>query len=325
MKFKVVITDYLFEDMEPFLRVIRKIDADLEYNQCKTEEEVIKAAQDADVIFVHHAPITRNVIKTLKKCKLIVRPAVGFDNIDIPAAADYGIYVANVPDYCADDVSDHAIMLILAAVKKLWLLSSNIKKGVWDFNIAKPIYRLKEKTLGLMGFGKIPQEVGRKAQCFGMKVIAYDPFIKPEFAEKANVTLVDLDTLYSTSDVISVHVPLNNQTRYMVNAEAFKKMKKTAFIVNTARGGIINEDDLIQALQNGQIAGAALDVMEKESRIFSTDHPFAKMDQVILTPHSAWYSEESQDALLSLTAEEIVRAYNGEKPRNPVNRPGQSK
>ena len=318
MSFKVVVTDYLFDKLDAFTKPLEEIGAYVCMYQYREPKDIIPLIIDADAVFVHHAKITCEVINAMERCKLIVRPAIGFDNIDVDAAAEKGIYVSNIPNYGAEfDVSDHAIMLLLACAKKLWLLAKNVKDGVWDFNDAKPVYRVKNQTLGLAGFGKIPQRVALKAQAFEMQVIAYDPFVSEEYAAARGVRLVDFDTLLRESDFISVHTPLNKDTKYLFNKEAFEKMKPTAFIINTARGAVIEEAALIEALKNGQIAGAGLDVVENE--IMTADHPFAKMDNVIVTPHSAWYSVDSEESLLTQCGEEIVRVYTEGKPKNSVN------
>jgi D-3-phosphoglycerate dehydrogenase / 2-oxoglutarate reductase len=323
-KFKVIVTDYLFKDFSPFIKTIGKIDADVNYYQCYDENELMSIVADADAVYVHFAPLTRKVIEAMKRCKVISRSSAGYENIDVQAATDCNINVAYVPDYGVDDVSDHAIMLIMACVKKLWKLALSVRRREWNYDIARPIHRLKGSTLGLVGYGRIAQLAGKKAQALGMRVIAADPFIPAEFASKMNVELVEIDALLKESDVVSVHAPLGEKTKHLINSRSFDLMKSSAYIVNTARGAVICEADLIDALRKGKIAGAALDVLENESvnakAPLAEGNPLLEMENVLITPHSAFYSEEAIEALLSSAADEIVRCYNGEPPRFLVNK-----
>ncbi|MCD8510782.1 MAG: C-terminal binding protein [Bacillus sp. (in: Bacteria)] len=318
MGFKVLFTDFEFKTLEPEEKVLKEHLNDVEfiYAQCKTEEEVIEASKDADGIINQYAPITRKVIESFTKCKVIARYGVGVNTIDVPAATEKGITVCNVTDYCLDEVSDHAMALLLAAARKVTLLNNHVKSGTWDFKVGTPIYRLRGRKLGLVGLGQIPQQVAKKAQAFGLKVIAYDPFIPKEVAAGLNVELVELNELCSQSDYISVHAPLIAATEGMVGEEQFKHMKKEAFIINTARGPVIDEKALIKALQNNEIAGAALDVVEQEP--IEADNPLLEMEQVILNPHVAWYSEESQIELKQKTAQNVADVLSGDVPKYVV-------
>lgn len=254
-----------------------------------------------------------------QRCKIIARSAVGYDNIDLKAASEAGIPVANVPDYCVEEVSNHTLLMILNCAKKFNLLEANVKKGLWgDFAIAKPVRAIRNQTLGLMGCGRIARCLAVKAQAFGMKVLAYDPYIKQEAVTPYGVTLVGKDELLEHSDFISMHLLLNDDTKKGVNADFFKKMKKSAIFINTGRGGMVDEDALIAALRTGEIAGAGLDVLTEEG--IAKDAPLQKMDNVIITPHAAWYSEEAFETLLTSAAQEVVRALHGEPIKNQVNR-----
>lgn len=315
--FKVVITDYEYETLTPEQEVLEAMDVEFVPTQCKTEQEVIDAAKDADGIINQYAPITKKVIQNLNNCKVIARYGVGVDTINLEAATDKGISVCNVTDYCIDEVSDHAFSLLLAAARKVVQLNNSVKSETWNFNIGKPIFRLRGSTLGLVGFGNIPQTLAKKALAFGINVIAYDPFVLKEVAEKLGVKLIDLDELCKISDFISVHAPLNERTKGMINYHQFYLMKKSAFIINTARGPIIDETALIQALKEEKIAGAGLDVVEKEP--IEKDHPFLTMDHATLTPHVAWYSEEAEDELKRQTAQNVVDVLSEKKPRYLVN------
>jgi len=315
MGIKVLFTDFEYKTLEPEEKVLRDLIPNVEfiYAQCKTEEEVIEAAKDVDGIINQYAPISRNVIETLTRCKVIARYGVGVNTIDVHAATEKDIFVCNVTDYCLDEVSDHAMTLLLAAARKVTLLNNNVKNGIWDFKVATPVFRLRGQTLGLVGLGQIPQQLAKKAQVFGLKVVAYDPFVPKEVANALNVDLLELNELSKQSDYISVHAPLMDATEGMIGEAQFKLMKKEAFIINTARGLIIDEKALIHALQNNEIAGAALDVVVNEP--IEEDNPLLEMDQVILTPHVSWYSEESQLDLKEKTAKNVADVLLGKEPK----------
>lgn len=315
--FKVVVTDYEYKSLEPEQEVLNKIGVTLTKAQCRTEDEVIEVARDADAIINQYAPITNRVIENLEKCKVIARYGVGVNTIDVSSATEKGIIVSNVTDYCIDEVSDHAFALLMSAARKVVQLNAGVKSGVWNFNVGVPIFRLRDRVLGLVGFGQIPQTLATKAQAFGLKVIAYDPFVSSEVADNLNVSLVNLDELCREADFVSVHAPLNEQTQGLINVQQFEAMKKEAFIINTARGPVIHEQALIDALQVGKIAGAALDVVEDEP--IGQDNPLLQMDNVILNPHVAWYSEEAQEELKRKTAQNVVDVLNGYFPKYFVN------
>jgi D-3-phosphoglycerate dehydrogenase len=222
-----------------------------------------------------------------------------------------------VPDYCIDEVSDHTMALLLAIVRKIPFINAQVHGGTWKMPNVVPIHRLRGSVFGLVGFGRIPQLVAPKAQAFGMKVIAYDPYIGRDVFARAGVESVDFPTLLRSSDCVSVHSPLVPETRNLFNAEAFRQMKRTAYLVNTARGPIVDEAALAAALDAGQIAGAALDVMAQEPP--PADSPLFGRTNVIITPHTSFYSEESLVELQTKAAQEVVAVLTGQAPRNPVN------
>ncbi|MFC4323654.1 C-terminal binding protein [Litchfieldia salsa] len=316
--YKVVVTDYEYNTFEPEEKVLAQLGIQLILTQCQTEEEVINSCHDADALINQYAPITRNVIENLKQCKVISRYGVGYNTIDVDAATEKGIIVGNVTDYCLDEVSDHAMALLLSCARKTVLLNNEVKSGNWDYKVSIPIFRLRGRTLGLVGLGNIPQSVAKKAQAFGLKVIAFDPFIPKEIAKQLNVELVTLEELCEQSDYLSVHAPLNEHTKGMISYQQFKKMKKEAFIINTSRGPVIEEGALIEALQTGRIAGAGLDVVEIEP--IDKSNPLFTMDNVILNPHVAWYSEESEMELKRKTAENVLDVLKGYYPSYLVNK-----
>lgn len=318
-KFRVVLTDYMYETIQPFYDVYNQYE-DIEFVplQLTEKRDILRETEFADAVMVHFDQIDKDVISNLKNCRIIARSAVGYDNIDLDAASAAKIPVTNVPDYCVEEVSNHTLMMILNSAKKFNQLEANVKKGLWgDFAIAKPIHAVRGQTLGLLGCGRIARCLAVKAQVFGIKVIAYDPYIKPEAVKDFGVALVSREELLAQSDFISMHLLLNEDTRKSINADFFKKMKNSAIFVNTARGGLVDEDALIEALRTGEIAGAALDVLTEEG--IDKDAPLQKFDNVIITPHAAWYSEQAFYTLLTSAAQEVVRALHGEPVKNQVN------
>ncbi|OLO39356.1 hydroxyacid dehydrogenase [Alkalihalophilus pseudofirmus] len=317
-EFKVVVTDYEYDSFVPEETVLNKIGIELTFAQCKTEDEVIAACKDADGLINQYAPISRKVIENLENCKVISRYGVGFNTVDIEAATEKGIIVGNVTDYCLDEVSDHAMALLLTCARKVTKLNNEVKSGTWDFKVAIPIFRIRGRTLGLAGFGNIPQTLARKAQAFGLNVIAYDPFVPEAVAKDMNVGLVTLDELCQQSDYISVHLPLNKQTEGIFSDNEFNQMKQETFIINTARGPVIDEKALIKALEEKKIAGAGLDVLEVEP--VDPQNPLLKMDNVLINPHSAFYSVEAEQELKRKTAENVADVLSGYYPTYLVNK-----
>ncbi|MGG3693553.1 C-terminal binding protein [Heyndrickxia ginsengihumi] len=317
MGYQVVVTDYDYKDVNVERELMQKHGIELITAQCRTEEEVIQAAREADGILNQYAPITKQVIEQLDHCKVIARYGVGVNTIDVDEATRKGIIVSNVTDYCLDEVSDHSLALLLALARKITILDQAVKHNNWDVTVAKPMFRLKDRILGLVGFGNIPQALARKAKQLGFQILAYDPFIPLSTASTLGVHLVQFEELFRRSDFISVHLPLNQNTKGLIGRNAFQIMKKDAFLINTSRGPVINESALIQALTEKKIAGAALDVVEEEP--ISHQNPLLKMDNVILTPHAAYYSEQSQIELKSKSAQNIIDVLSGYYPDYIVN------
>lgn len=313
-RMKVVVTDYDYPSLDLERKVLAEIDPEFVGAHCTTEEEVITAAKDADGILNQYAPLTERVIKSLDRCKVIARYGIGVDNIDVKAATERGIIVANVPGYCVDEVSTHAMALILACARKIPYLSTTVKKGKWDFMVAKPLFRSRGRILGLFGLGRIGKAVAHKATGFDFRIIAYDPYIS-QANEK--VELVSFSELLSNSDFISIHAPLTQETKHSFGKAEFKAMKKDAYLINTARGAIVDELALCQALKEGWIAGAALDVLEKEPP--DPKNPLLKLDNAIITPHISYYSEESYAELKIKAAQAVLDVLKGEVPQSVVN------
>jgi D-3-phosphoglycerate dehydrogenase len=293
---------------------------DFECLNTKDEEAIVRGAADADGLVVVYAQITERIISSLDKCKVIVRTGIGYNNIDVEAASRKGIMVANVPDYCAGEVADHAMALLLSLVRKVTFLAGRVKKEKWSFIEAKPIPRLSETTLGLYGCGNIAQSVARRAQAFDIKVRGFDPYLPDAVFARAGIGKADsLDELCAVSDFLSLHAPLTPETRHVIDWNVLKKMKKTAVIVNTARGPLIDHDDLYQAVKQGVIAGAALDVTEQEPPVFPLS--LNELDNVLITPHVAYYSESSEPELRTKAVQEVIRTLTEGRPKFWVNAP----
>ena len=312
----IAFTENVFPTLDPALGELKRLNPDIRMSKSTNADDILAVGKDADAIMVTYAKLTRDLISQLTRCKAIGRFGLGVDNIDLPACKEKGIAVNYVPDYCIREVSDHAMALLLALIRKIPLSNKLVQAGRWEMPAVVPITRIEGTVLGLIGFGNIPRLVAPKAQAFGMKVIAYDPYAKPELFKAAGVESVDFDTLLSRSDYVSVHAPLLPATRGMLNAAAFGKMKKGAYVVNTARGPLIDEAALIAALDAGQVGGAALDVVASEP--LAKDSPLLGRDNVIVTPHTAFYSIEALNELQRKCASDVARVLSGEKAVYPI-------
>lgn len=317
-KYKVVITDREFENIDHEITVLEKVGAEVYAYQYKNEDDVIRVAKDCDGLIMQYANLSRRVIESLEKCKIISKYAIGLDRIDLEAATERGICVANVPEYCIDEVSTHTIALILALSRKILLLDKNVKEGIWDYKLSKKIFNLRNQVIGIIGFGKIARFVIEKIKPYGMKVLVYDPFVSNEAVAELGARRVEFDELIAAADIVSIHVPLLDSTKHMFKKEVFQKMKKTAMLINMGRGPVIKEADLIWALENKIIAAAGLDVTDPEP--IEVGNAMLKMDNVIITPHAAYYSEDSQAALQTLTAESVAQVLAGYYPKFLANR-----
>ena len=312
----VAVSDSVFPNLDPARRVLSAIGAELQIASGPTPEAILRVATEADALLATYAKITAEMIRQMRRCRIISRFGIGVDNVDIAAATAAGIVVTKVPDYCIDEVSDHAMALLLALVRKIPLANAQVHAGRWEMRAVIPIHRLRGSVLGLVGFGRIPQLVAPKAKSFGLRVVAYDPYIPQEVFTRADVEGVDFPKLLKISDYVSIHSPLLPETKGLFNADVFRQMKPTAYLINTARGPIVDEAALAGALDAGQLAGAALDVMPQEPPPGS---PLFGRSNVIITPHTSFYSEESLVDLQTKAAEEVVRVLKGQAPRNPVN------
>jgi len=312
----IAVTDSVFPSLDPAKAALARLNPSYRMAKSVNADDVVAVAKDADAVLVTYAKLTREVLTQFTRCKAIGRFGLGVDNIDLVAAKEKGMAVNYVPDYCIREVSDHAMALLLALIRKIPLSNKLVQSGRWEMPAVVPIRRIEGTVLGLVGFGHIPRLLAPKAQAFGIRVIACDPYAKPEVFKTAGVESVDFDTLLQSSDYVSVHAPLLAATRGMMNAAAFAKMKKGAYIVNTARGPLIDEPALVAALDSGQIGGAGLDVVASEP--LAKDSPLLGRDNVIISPHTAFYSIEALNELQTKCATDVARVLSGEKAVYPI-------
>ncbi|WP_313823687.1 C-terminal binding protein [Citricoccus sp.] len=317
--YKIVITDYEFPDLAPERSVFDGQDVVVDAGPFADEAALREACHNADAIINQYIQLDAAFIATLDRCRVIARYGIGVNTIDIEAATAAGIMVANVPDGSLDDVSDHAAAMILSLSRGLGIYDRALRRGQWDYAQAKPLHRLRGATLGLLGFGNIPRRLAAKMQVFGMRVIAHDPFVGPDVALREHATtLVTPEELFIAADMVSIHLPLTAETANLVDSRLLSLMKSTALLLNTSRGGIVQEDDLAAALADGRLGGAGLDVFSSEP--LGPQSPFAELENTVLTPHAAWYSEESEQEIRTKTAQNVLDALFQGQPTYLVNR-----
>ncbi|MGK9051677.1 C-terminal binding protein [Xaviernesmea oryzae] len=283
-----------------------------------TEDALIAEAKDADALMVLREPITARVLSELRNLKVIGRFGVGLDSIDVEACTRAGVQVTYVPDSNIDEVSTHALALILSLARKLKTYDSAVRKGRWfAMDDGAGITRPSKQVLGLIGFGQIGRLTAAKAKAFGYEIIAYDPYMPAEKISAAGANPVSLEELLGKADFVSLHIPATPETRNIISADALEKMKKGAFVINVSRGGLVDEAALAEAIRSGHIAGAGIDTFEKEPP--SPDNPLLALDQVIVSPHAAHYSTQSYAEVRSKVFADVAAVLRGEKPKYPVN------
>lgn len=280
----------------------------------RTDAEYLERCAEADGLLIQYGDLSRRVFEGLPRVRVVVRYGVGVDGIDVAAATDHGVPVVNVPDYGTDEVANHAVALLLALARKITRLDRQARSGGWDVFRIGPVTRLAGQTVGIVGCGRIGSAVARKLGGFDVRLLGCDPYVD---AFPPGVQPVVFERLLAESDYVTIHCPLTDETRHAFDAESLAWMRPTAVLINTARGGIVDTAALVEALQQGLLAGAGLDVLEQEP--LDPASPLLRMEQVIVTPHAAWYSEEGRSDLKRRAAEEAVRVLRGERPRHCVN------
>ncbi len=321
-QFKVVITDFGDPDYSLEAEEIKAsgLDIELVRLQARTLEELFPTVADADGLIVQWVKITPQVMRALTRCKVISRYGIGVDMVDLTAATEHNIMVCNVPDYCIEEVSTHTITFLLSLNRHLLFQHTHVSSGKWGGTPGGAPSRLAGQVLGLVGLGNIGREVARKASCLGLKVLGYDPYFAPERAKALGLELVGLEELLRRSDYVSLHCPLTDETHHLIGQAQLALMKPSAYLINMARGPVVDQPALYQALTTGTIKGAALDVLEQEPP--SPDDPLLKLDNVILTPHTASWTVEAVKQLRRETARNVVTVLQGKLPRSIVNRRG---
>jgi len=315
--FKVTLIDHEWEDLLIEESMLSEANVQFTVLQSRDKAEIIQAAQQSDAIIILYANIDREIMEAAPNLKLISRFGIGINMVDVEAATELGIQVANVNDYCVDEVSDHALASIMAAARNLFVYYEDTNAGGWDFKKAQIPLRANKAIVGLLGYGKIPRRLGQKLNAIGYKVKAYDPFISAGKMEEDGVVKATIDEIMISSDFVSIHVPLIKATTHLIGERELKMMKRSAFIINTARGPIIDEKALVIALENDEIAGAFLDVTEEEP--LPETHPLRNLKQVVLTPHAAWYSVDAFREIREKAVRNVVEKSEGKSPTYLLN------
>jgi D-3-phosphoglycerate dehydrogenase len=289
---------------------------DVKVKACMNERELVEFAADANGILVDLLPVTKRAVERLPNCKSIVLYSAGYDYVDYVAATERGITVSNMPDYCVEEVADHAIAMALALARKLFQANSDVKNKVWDWPKLRPIKAFKDSVIGIIGLGHTGSVAALRARSFGMRVLEYDPYIPPGREKIFGAEAADLELLLRESDIITLHVPLTKETHHMIGESQLRAMKKTAYLVNTSRGKVVDTTSLCRAAKEGWIAGAALDVLEEEPP--DASDPLLSLPNIILSPHTAFYSERSIEDKQKKVVEEFLRVLNGRPARYKV-------
>ena len=314
---KVVLTDQVFPSTDVERKILTNIGAELVVLDDPSVESIRTHARDAVALLNTYAPIDQSTLEHLEKCKVIARYGIGVDNIDLEAARQRDVIVTNVPDYCVDEVADHTLSLLLAVARKIVIGHAHTTGGGWGIDRLRPIHRLRGQTLGLIGFGNIARAVAARAKAFGLTVQTYDPYVKDDVIREGGVERAStLESLLDSSDIVSVHVPLLDETRGLIGAEMLERMRPGAVLLNTSRGPIVDVDEVLQALESGRLGGAGIDV-------FPTEPPdrdsFEGIGNGVVTPHAAFYSDEAIVESQTKAAGGIVAVLQGEQPRYRVN------
>ncbi|HEY3398359.1 MAG TPA: C-terminal binding protein [Armatimonadota bacterium] len=322
-RIKFVVTDYIEADLDWEVEQFSSRPVDFAYYQLKNApiEELAAKTRDADVILVNMAPITRELIALWDRPKLVIRHGIGYDNVDVAALTDAGIMFGYQPDYCVEEVAEHAIALLFASARKVVpgrkCLEKSSAAGKWDFSEVMPLYRMAGKTLGIIGCGRVGSRVLQKLQSFGFNFLVCDPYLSADRQAELGIEVVDHETLFRNADFITCHTPLTPETRHMINAESLALMKPTAYLINTSRGPVVDHEALAAVLRANQIAGAAIDVYDVEPP--PPDYPLFPLDNALLAPHLAWASEEANWVIRKNIVGDVDRFTRGEGPRSWVN------
>jgi D-3-phosphoglycerate dehydrogenase len=317
MPFKVLVTDYAWPSLDIEREILAEADAELVVAERGDEEELIGLAPPSSAILTNWKRLPAAALDAAPECLLVSRYGVGVDNIPVGRATELGILVSNVPDFCLEEVSDHAMALLLACARRVVTAAVTTREGRWDLDAIRGVPRLRGQTLGLVGFGNIGQRVVPKAHGFGLRVLAYTPRVTPGPGPGGVELTNDLDRLLAESDYVSIHAPATPDTRGLIGEAQLRRMKPSAYLVNTSRGALVDEAALERAVREGWIAGAALDVLSEEPPL--PTHPLLRLENVIVTPHAAFYSEAAIVELQTKAAKNVATVLRGEVPATVVN------
>jgi D-3-phosphoglycerate dehydrogenase len=313
----VLVTDYVWPSLDRERAILSAIGARVVAAPSGDEETLATLARDADAILTCFARVTARVIAAATRLRVIARYGIGLDNIAVEAATAHGVVVTNVPDYCIHEVAEHTMALLLACTRRVALYDQAVRRGAWDPKIGRPLPRLAGRTLGIVGFGRIGRLVARQAHALGLRVVVHSRSLTEAEAARHEVEAVSLESLLLASDIVSLHVPLTEVTRGMIDAAALARMRPGSYLINTARGALVDTAELAAAVASGHLAGAALDVLPREPPL--PDDPVLAQEHVVVTPHAAFYSEEAVAELQTRAATEVARVLSGEAPHHPVN------
>lgn len=314
----VAVTDHVFRNLDTERALLAAAGHELRFSgNATTPEEVRAVVRGAEAILNCYAKIPNDLLQELVGCRIIARYGIGLDTVDVSVATARGILVSNVPDYCLDEVSDHALALVLALARGVARFDRDVRAGSWAATGAGTLHRLQGRTLGLVGFGRIARRLAHKASAIGFRIVACDPYVPAAEMEAAGVAHRELDALLAEADVVSLHAPVTDQSRHMIGEREFTLMRPGAVLINTARGSLVDLEALTRALVEGHLSGAGLDVLDPEPP--APDHPLLQRPDVVITPHAAFYSEESLAELQRKAAEQVVAALAGEIPPYAVN------
>jgi D-3-phosphoglycerate dehydrogenase len=313
---RVLVTDISWPDTDIERRVLDAVGAELVLAPSGEEAELVELVRDADAILTCFAQVTPAVVAAGERLQVIGRYGIGVDNIAVEAATARDIPVTNVPAYCLDEVAEHVLAMILSLERGLHRYDRAVRDGQWSLTVGTPTRRIRGRTLGIVGFGRIGEALAQRAQAFGMNVVAYEPS-GPQRVLAAGAQPLDLMEVAAASDYVSLHAPLSDRTRGMIGRDFFRAMPADSYLVNAARGGLVDQDALVEALATDEIAGAGLDVFVPER--LAPDHPLMTSDRVLATPHTAFYSEESMVELARLAAENVAAILAGRRPAATVN------
>jgi D-3-phosphoglycerate dehydrogenase / 2-oxoglutarate reductase len=313
----VLVTDYAWPSLDIERAILADVDAELMAASTGEPDELTSLAREADAIMTNWKRVPREALGAAEKCLVVARYGVGLDNIPVDYATELGILVANVPDFCLDEVSDHTMALLLACGRRVVDFVELTRNGQWSLEPGRSMVRLRGQTLGLVGYGNIARALVPKAQSFGLEILVYTPRLEPGRQPDGSEAVATLDELLSRSDYVSVHAPATPETQRLIDQHAFATMKPSAFLINTSRGALVDEVALAEALDDGQLAGAALDVLSTEPA--PADHPLLHRPDVLVTPHASFYSTTAIAELQEKTANNVAAVFRGEVPATTVN------